>query len=99
MTTSTHRELAHRAIDYDIDNAIDELHDRALDDYADMLDFDSLRTLAYARHDIECDDMTPTTHDDDDDPAYELIASDEPIPCLKHSIDAIYAICYSYYRD
>lgn len=101
--TNNHRDLAHRMIDLDIDNISDELHDRALDDFADAIapHIESLRALAYARHDIACDDMTEldlTNYDDIDMLAFDTIA-DDPIPCLTASITAISALAYSFYRD
>jgi hypothetical protein len=97
MITSTHRELAHRAIDYDIDNITDELHDRALDDYIDMIapHLDALRALAYARHDIACDLACDIAHTADIDPAFDMIDA----PCLSESAAAISALAYSFYRD
>lgn len=88
-------------IDYDIDNINDELHDRALDDFADMIDphIDALRALAHARHDIACSDMTPldlTNFDDLDHLAFDT--DDDALPCIAESL-AMISPLYSFYRD
>lgn len=97
MTNINHRDIAHRAIDHDINNILDELHDRALDDFADMLEphLDALRALAYARHDIACSDMTPTTLTNE----YDMLDTLADAPCMTASTDAISLLAYSYYRD
>ena len=104
--TNTHRTAAHAMINRDIDNARDELHDRALDDYCDMIDphLDALRALCIARHDIACDDMTPLADDSPDtlDDAIDAMTDTEyadDAPCLLDAMNAISALLYSYYRD
>lgn len=106
MIKTTHTAIAHLAINRDIDNALDELHDRALDDYADAIapHLDALRALAIARHDIACTNTAPLDSTDDsiesalDALAYQL-DHDPNSSCIRDSYDAIHAICYSYYRD
>jgi hypothetical protein len=99
--TNTHRDLAHRIIDLDINNISDEMHDRALDDFADAIDphLDALRSLAYARHDIACDDHTELDLSNYDDIDMLAFDTDTPLPCLTETTAAIYSLCYSFYRD
>ena len=99
MTTYTHRDIAHRHFELLINNATDELHDRARDDIADATapHLDALIALCCISHDADCDDMTTTDADDLDIAAFEL--DDDTIPCISTLNDAIYTLLYRAYND
>lgn len=99
---TNHRILAHTIINIDIDNALDELHDRALDDYATMIEphLESLRALAIARHDIDCTDLRPIDLSNFDDIDHAAFDTDpDTLDCLTNCIRPISDLLYSYYRD
>lgn len=88
-------------IDIDIDNLSDELHDRALDDFDAAIapHLDSLRALAYARHDIACPNHTLLDLSNFDDLEHAAFDTDESdMPCIAESL-AMVSPLYSFYRD
>lgn len=108
MTESiTRLAAAHRAIDIMIDNAPDELHDRARDDAAAIIEphLDALRALMHAAakqlittdNDFRRPDADRTPHTDLDDAATTLLDYNDDDFAPLH--DAISTLLYAPYPD
>lgn len=94
-----HPDIAHRFIDSLIDNAPDELHDRARDDIADALDphLDNLRALCYSLHDATCTEMHIPYPADDDDYIFDIacdLDNSQTAKCIAPISDALYNLLY-----